>query len=84
MSTGVLQIDLGLKMRIYVRCWLHVISDYTSAQDENNTRRARHKQYTHTGIAYAHLTESHTCDCIGYVHHIGHAARNSSKKAKNN
>ena len=29
---------------------------------------------THTGIAYAHITAPHTCDYIGYVRHVGHAA----------
>ena len=29
------------------------------------------------GIAYAHLTASHSCDYMGYVRHVGHAARSS-------
>ena len=29
---------------------------------------------THMGIAYAHLTAPQSCDYIGYVRHVGHAA----------
>ena len=29
---------------------------------------------THTGIAYVHLIAPHTCDYMGYVRHVGHAA----------
>ena len=32
---------------------------------------------THMGIAYAHLIAPHTCDYIGYVRHLGYAARSS-------
>ena len=32
---------------------------------------------TYTGIAYAHLTAPHSCDYMGYVRHVGHAARSS-------
>ena len=32
---------------------------------------------THTGIAYAHLTAPHSCDYMGYVRHVGQAARSS-------
>ena len=33
----------------------------------------------HTGIAYAHLTASHSCDYMGYVRHVGHATGSSKK-----
>ena len=38
----------------------------------------------HTGIAFAHLTNitspaPHTCDYMGYVRRVGHAARSSKK-----
>ena len=36
---------------------------------------------THTGIAHAHLTTPHTCDYMGYLRHLGNAAR-SSKNLK--
>ena len=32
---------------------------------------------THTGIAYAHVTAPHSCAYMGYVRHVGHAARSS-------
>ena len=32
---------------------------------------------TQTGIAYAHLTALHSCDYMGYVRHVRHAARSS-------
>ena len=41
------QIELGLKMRVYVICRLAVVSDCTGARVENETRPSRHKQYTH-------------------------------------
>ena len=44
---GVLHIELGLKMRVYVLRWLAVISDCTGALVENDTRPARHKQHMH-------------------------------------
>ena len=34
---------------------------------------------THTSIAYAHLTAPHSIDYMGYVRHVGHAARSSKK-----
>ena len=34
--------------------------------------------HTHTGIAYDHLIGSHSCNYVGYVHHVGHAARRSN------
>ena len=34
---------------------------------------------THRGIAYVHLTAPHSCDYMGYVRHVGHAARSSTK-----
>ena len=34
---------------------------------------------THTGIAYAHLTAPHFRDYMGYVRHVGHAARSGKK-----
>ena len=37
------------------------------------------KNGTHMGIAYAHLTAQHSCDYMGYVRHVGHAARSSKK-----
>ena len=73
--TRVLHIELGLKIRAYVLRWLAVVSDCTGSLGENDTRSARHKQYTHsthTRIAYAHLTAPHSCDYMGYVHHVGH------------
>ena len=78
---GVLHIELGLKIGVYVLRWLAVVSDSTGARVENDTRPAWHKQYTNNkqGITYAHLTASHSCDCMGYVRHVGHAARNSKK-----
>ena len=30
---------------------------------------------THTGVAYSHLTAPHSFDYMGYVRHVGHAAR---------
>ena len=60
-----------------VLCWLAVVSDCTGARIKNDTRHARHKQYTHTGIAYVHLIAPHTCDYMGYVRHVGHATRRS-------
>ena len=35
----------------------------------------------HTGIAYANLTTPHTCDYMGYVHHVQLAARSRNKIA---
>ena len=32
---------------------------------------------TQTGIAYVYLTAPHSCDYMGYVHHVGHAAGSS-------
>ena len=32
---------------------------------------------THMGIAYAHLITPHSCDYMGYLHHVGHTARSS-------
>ena len=32
---------------------------------------------TYTGIAYVHFTAPHSCDYMGYVRHVGHAARSS-------
>ena len=55
-----------------------VVSDCTRSQVENDARPARRKQYTHTGIAYAHLTATHSREYMGYVRHVGEAA--SSKK----
>ena len=54
-----------------------MVSDCTGARVENDTRPARHKQYTHTVIAYSHLTAPHSCDHMGYVRHVGHAGRSS-------
>ena len=71
---GVHNIELGLKIRVYVLRWLTVVSDCIGALVENDTRPARHKQYTHRGIAYAHLTAPHSCDYMGYIRHVGHAA----------
>ena len=34
---------------------------------------------THTGIAYADLTASHSCDYMGYLRHVVHAARSRKK-----
>ena len=51
---GVLHIELGLKLWIYVLRWLGVVSDCTGIRVENNNRYARYKQYTHMGIPYAH------------------------------
>ena len=45
---GVLHIDLGLKILVYVLCWLVIDSDCICARFEADIRRARHKQYTHT------------------------------------
>ena len=33
---------------------------------------------THTVIAYAHHTAPYSCDYIGYVRHVGHAAISST------
>ena len=44
----------GTRIRIYVLCWLDMISDCTSARVENYTRRARHT--VHMSIAHGHLT----------------------------
>ena len=71
----VLHIELELKIQVYVLRLLAVVSDCTGARIENDTRPAR--QTTHTGIAYAHLTAAHCCDYMGYVRHVGHAARSS-------
>ena len=54
--TGVLHIEQELKIRVYVLRWLAVVSDCTGAPVEDDNRPSKHKQYTHTGIAYAHLT----------------------------
>ena len=52
-----------------------MVSDCTVARVENDARTARHKQYAHTVIAYSHLTAPHSCDHMGYVRRVGHAAR---------
>ena len=39
--------EMGLKIRFYKLRWLAVVSDCTGARVENDTRPARHKQYTH-------------------------------------
>ena len=44
---GVLHIELGLKIRVYVLRCLVVVSECTGAWVENDTRPARHKQYIH-------------------------------------
>ena len=44
---GVLHIEFGLKIRIYVLRWLAMVSDCIGARVKNDTRPARHKQYTH-------------------------------------
>ena len=64
---GVLHIELGLKIRVYVlqALGLKTIPDLL---DTNST---------HTDIAYANLTAPHSCDYMGYVRHVGHAARSS-------
>ena len=48
---GILHIELGLTLRVYVILSLVVVSDFTCARVENDTRHA-----WHTGIAYAHLS----------------------------
>ena len=48
LSVGrVLHIELELKIRVYVLCWLAVVSDCIGTLVKNDTRPARHKQYTH-------------------------------------
>ena len=74
---GVLHIELGLEIRVYVLRRLAVVSDCAGARVENDTRPARHKNSTHTDTTYANLTALHSCDYMGYVRHVGHAARSS-------
>ena len=75
----VFHIELGLKIRVYVLRCLAVVSECTSARVETDSRPTRNKQHTNTGIAYADLIAPHSCDYIGYVRHVGHAARSSKK-----
>ena len=49
----VLHIELGLKIWVYVLRWLAVVSDCTGVRVENDTRPARHKQYTHEHRIYS-------------------------------
>ena len=50
----------------------------THARTRARTHARTHTHtHTHTGFAYAHLTETYSCDYIGYVRYVRHAARSS-------
>ena len=66
-------------MHVYVLRWLAVVSDCIGARVENDMRPVRHKQYTHTGIAYAHITAPHSWCYIVYLCYLEHDASSSKK-----
>ena len=71
---GVLHIELGLKIRVYVLRWMAVVGECTGARVENDTRPAGHKQCTHGHcICSPHVIDHY----IDYVRHVGHAARSN-------
>ena len=71
-----LELELGLKMLVYVRRWLAVVSDCTGIRVENETRRAR--QTVHTRASHMFIScAQHTCDYIGFARYVRYAARSS-------
>ena len=73
---GVLHIELGLKIWVYVlRDWLWSV--IAPALGLKTIPDLLDTNSTHTGIAYAYLAALHSCDYMGYLRHVRHAARSS-------
>ena len=58
-GAGVLYVDLGLKMRVYVIRRLAVVSDYNGALVENGTIRARRIVIGHASCKPTHVFTPH-------------------------